>query len=456
MEAVIEDYKLIKEAGDKDLQHIPGHKGLPFVGRLPAMVKDLHGVIQKSYDEFGEVSLWSGGLLQQTGVMVLGPDNYQRIFLDPERNMSTEMGYQNSIGIFYGGGLLMRDFADHRLHRRVFQTAFKNNAMQGYAQIMNPIMERGLAQWHDQTDFQFFNNIKEMLLGVAAGVFFGVDDLGEETQKLNQAFIDVTEKGIMAVLKWKIPGMNYYKGWQGKYYMDRFIRELIPIRRAGDGTDCMSFVVKEKQDNGDYFSDRDLIQHLSFLLFAAHDTTTSALSHLVMFLGQNPDFQERIREECKALNKAHLDYEDLDRVPNLHNAFMESLRLHPSVSILNRRVIRECEFGGYTLPPGTNVYIPPHFNHRMPEWWDNPNQFDPDRFAPGREEHKRHSFNFIPFGGGAHKCIGMHFAIMNAKCFMHQFVLNYRFSTPPGYNPWMQTLPMPRPGDFLPLKLERV
>jgi cytochrome P450 len=63
---------------------------------------------------------------------------------------------------------------------------------------------------------------------------------------------------------------------------------------------------------------------------------------------------------------------------------------------------------------------------------------------------------FHPFGGGAHKCIGMHFAMMNVKCFMQQFMQKYRFETPPGYDPWMQIVPMPRPGDMLPLKLTRI
>ena len=100
--------------------------------------------------------------------------------------------------------------------------------------------------------------------------------------------------------------------------------------------------------------------------------------------------------------------------------------------------------------------MPPRFNHIMEKWWDEPLKFDPDRLGPERQEHKRHPFMFHPFGGGAHKCIGMHFAMMNAKLFLHQFMRKYSFETPPNYNPPMQLVPMPRPGDFLPLKLKRL
>jgi cytochrome P450 len=175
-----------------------------------------------------------------------------------------------------------------------------------------------------------------------------------------------------------------------------------------------------------------------------------------MLLGQNPQWQETLREECRALDKPYLEYEDLHSLPNLDNALMESLRLYPSVSMMARRTIRDSEIGGYFVPANTVLIMPPAFNHRMEAWWDDPLKFDPDRFGPQRQEHKRHSFSFVPFGGGIHKCIGMHFAQMNAKCFMYQFLSRYRFETPQGYQPKMQTVPMPRPADLLPLRLSRL
>ena len=455
MTAGAASYIAEKDTTLKSLRHIPGEDGWPLVGRMPEMVRDFNGMIHRSYEQYGEVSR-SGSGLMSSGLLVMGPDNCKRIFLDTERNFSAQMGYAKSIGVFYGGGLLMRDFEDHRFQRRAFQSAFKNDAMKGYAELMNPIMERGLEGWGSTPNFLFFPQIKTMLLSVAAKVFFGVDDLGNAAQKLNQAFLDVAEKGIMSIIKLKIPGLAYYKGWQAKDYMDEFIGKLIPARRAGEGKDFMSYVCKVTKEDGSFFSDRELMQHLSFLMFAAHDTTTSALSHLVMLLGQHPDIQENLRQECRSLNKEYLDYDDLEKLPNLENAFFESLRLYPSVSMTTRRTIRECEIGGYRVPGNTVMMIPPQFNHTMAEWWDEPKKFDPDRFGPARQEQKRHAFSFMPFGGGAHKCIGMHFAIMNAKCFMHQFLQHYKFSTPANYNPHMQAVPMPRPSDFLPLTLEKI
>jgi cytochrome P450 len=100
--------------------------------------------------------------------------------------------------------------------------------------------------------------------------------------------------------------------------------------------------------------------------------------------------------------------------------------------------------------------MPLLYNYRDPKWWTNPDQFDPDRFSTQRAEHKNHSFAFTAFGGGAHKCIGMHFAKAQIKCFLHQFLLTYRFTVSEGYNPKLMMIPMPKPKDDLPLILERI
>ncbi len=449
------NYLAERDTPMKGIRHIPGENGWPILGKLPAMVKDLNGLLHHYHQNYGDVVRHDIGV-SMSGVVLLGPDHYKRILLDTEKNFSAQAGYAKTIGVFYGGGLLMRDSDDHRFNRRAFQVAFKTDAMRGYADLMNPIIERTLSQWKESSEFLFFPNVKQLLLAIASKVFFGVDDLGDDAQKLNQAFIDVVERGIMAVIRLRVPGLNYHRAWQSKAFMDEFITSLIDERRAGSGTDLMSHAVKVRSEEGEYFSDRDLVQHLSFLLFAAHDTTTSALSHLVMQLALNTDIQEQLREESRVLNKSQIDYDDLEKLTGLDQAFHEAIRLHPSVPLMQRRTIAECDFGGHRIPANTLLFVPPQFSHTMGEWWDDPMKFDPDRFSPERSEQKRHSHSYVAFGGGAHKCIGMHFAIMNAKCFLHQFLLRYRFSVPEGYCPKMQTLPLPKPGDDLPIELSRI
>jgi len=449
------DYTRQPNADTAALTHLPGDYGTPVLGAIPALFRDFYGAIEKRHQKYGAVSKINLGF--KPGVLVLGPDLFKQILLDPERNFSNRMGYDHVTGEWFGGGIMFRDFDEHRIHRRVFQTAFKSDAMRGYVPMMNGLMQQHLAHWGEVADFRFVPHIQALLMAIGARVFYGVEDLdGKAAQKMGEAFLKVINRGMRSLVKINCPPLSFYYGQQGKKYIVDYIGSRITERRAADGKDFMSYLVKEKKDDGEYLTDQELIAHLSFLFFAAYDTTTTALSHLMMHLALDPDLQERLRKQSLALGKPLADFDDLDQLTEIDHAFHESLRLYPSASIFMRRSLRACELGGKKIPANTILFLVPMFNHRMEQWWDNPQKFDPDRFAKGREEHKRHPFSYAPFGGGAHKCIGMNFAQLNAKLFMHQLLLKYRFRVPAGYTAKSQTLPLPKPAKDLPLFFERI
>lgn len=438
-----------------DLDHIPGSYGaLPYIGNTLELFKDLLGFVDKCYQEHGEISkICIGGV---KGLLILGPDNFQQVYLDKDKNFSAQMGYEYSLANFYRGALLLRDFDDHKFHRRLFQTAFKTEPMRGYVDILNPMLKASMDSWEGQTDFRFFPAIKKTLLEVGARIFIGVEELGPEMDKLNEAFLNISDKGLMSLIKLDIPGLKFHKGKQGERYLRQYFTEAIPERRAGNGKDMLSFMAKEKMDDGEFYPVDDLIPQASFLLFAAHDTTTSTLNQMLLFTAQNPEWQERLREESRALGKAQLGYEDLDEMKGLELVFRETLRMSPSVPLMTRRSINDCEIGGHRVPANTQLYIVPIYNHYMEQYWTNPYTFDPERFSPERDEQKSHSFAYMPFGGGAHKCIGMHFASMLVKCFMHQFLLKYEYSLPENYSPKRESFPLPKTADGLKLILKPI
>lgn len=436
------------------LEHIPGSYGWPYLGKVLELLDDAFGYVEKNYKEHGEV--FKTKVAGLPGVMVLGPDNHQKIYLDRDKCFSAQMGYDTSLAHFWPGGVLMRDHDEHKIQRRMFQTAFKKEQMQSYISIMNPIFEDEIKEWGKTTDFLFFPTIKQVLLNVGASVFIGVKEYGEEMEKMNKAFLNMTEDGLMGLVKWDVPGFKYHKGMNGARYLDRYFANLIPQRRSGNGKDMLSFMAKEKQDDGEYFPISDITKQASFLLFAAHDTTTSTLTHILLYTALNPEWQEKLREEAQALGRSSLEYDDLDNMTLMDYVFKETLRLTPSLPLMQRRTTKECEIGGYQIPADTIIFIPTTFNHYRPEIWSNPNLFDPLRFAPGREEHKGHAYAFMPFGGGAHKCIGMHFASMLVKTFMHQLLLEYEWTLPEGYSPKMESFPLPKTSDGLPIKLNKI
>lgn len=446
------DYRQLKN--NHGLKHIPGSFGAPVIGHTFALVKDLYGTIDKQYQQYGKISRF--GLAGFKGVLLIGPDLFKEVYLDKDRNFSAEMGYMGSLGRYYKGALLLRDHEEHRFQRRMMQSAFKNDAMKGYIDTMGPMIADAVEHWDDQSkEMLFFPAIKQTLLDVAAKIFVGLDKDDKRATEMNDDFTDVAN-GLMGIITKEIPGTKHYKAKKAERHMKAFFENLIDERRAGDGIDTFSYFTREKTEDGEYFSNEDITAHMSFLLFAAHDTTTSALSHLLYYLGQDMEAQQRLREEAESIGKDFLEYDDLDKMPLAEVAVKEALRLHPSVMMMQRRTINDCELGGYHIPANTILFMTPMHTQRMEEYWDNPHKFDIDRWLEPRMEHKRHSFSFVGFGGGAHKCIGMHFALMQTKNFLHQFLRRYEFKLDPKASDNFQTVPLPKPLDDLPIVLKRI
>ena len=172
---------------------------------------------------------------------------------------------------------------------------------------------------------------------------------------------------------------------------------------------------------------------------------------MVWLLIDNPAWQERLRAEVAALGLARgepLPFEKLEAMPLTEMAFKEAMRINPPVPSIPRRVLRDFEFGGFRIPAGVNININPLYTHHMPEIWPDPAHFDPMRFTD-EAQRGRHRFAWVPFSGGAHMCIGLHFAYMQAKCFTRHLLQAVTVSAEPGYKPAWQMWPIPKPKDGL-------
>jgi cytochrome P450 len=136
-------------------------------------------------------------------------------------------------------------------------------------------------------------------------------------------------------------------------------------------------------------------------------------------------------------------------------AFKESLRMIPPVPSIPRRALRDFTFEGYHIPAGTHVGINPAFTHAMPEYWPNPEIFDPMRFEPDQVR-TRHKYAWVPFGGGAHMCLGLHFAYMQIKLLMWHMLRHHEIMLPQGSGNKWQAWPIPQPKDGLPLEIRAI
>tara|TARA_A100001391_G_scaffold44134_1_gene25712 strand:- start:5024 stop:6373 length:1350 start_codon:yes stop_codon:yes gene_type:complete len=433
------------------LKPVPGDPGLPVIGNTLKSLRDPVGMLRARYDSYGPVS-WTS-LFGLRIVQMLGADANQFVLMNKGELFSNHGGWDFFIGPFFHRGIMLLDFEEHRWHRRIMQQAFTRPALQGYLQRMGPRIVDGLAAWPAQGPIQVLPRVKQLTLDLATDVFMG-SQLGPRAERINRAFVDTVRAGT-ALLRFPVPGLRWSRGLRGRRVLEQLFREEIPAKRASRGDDLFSALCHATTEDGHRFSDEDVVNHMIFLMMAAHDTTTITLSNLFYQLARNPQWQERLRQESLALNKEQLEHEDLERLEGITLAIKEALRLCAPVPSLPRRTVRDVEYQGHYIPAGTFVTVAPYFTHYMEEYWPDPERFDPERFSEARREDKVHPFAWVPFGGGAHKCIGLHFADMQVKAILHQVLLRWRWSVPEGYEMPVDTTSLPVPKDGLPVTLER-
>jgi len=444
----------INEKSNRDLSLIPGTYGYPLIGHTFDFLNDPLASTLRDYKTYGPVFRQS--LAFQRMVATVGPEMLEQITLDPDKVFSSRMGWGSLMGEYFAGSLMLMDFDEHRLQRRLMQTAFKTASMRGYIDSVNTITRDTINAWPTEQSLSFYPTIKALLLDIAAKVFLGAQ-LDEEGAELNKAFIDLAS-GTVGIIKKDWPGLLHRRGLNGRRVLEKYIWRSIDSKRQGDGTDMFSHFCHEKNQHGDYFGHQEITDHMIFLLFAAHDTTASALTMVMHLLARHQDWQEQLRDQILGSNIAELNYDQLGTIPLVDYTFNEVLRMYPPVVAVARRTIRPCEIAGHRLEAHTVVQTSILANHYLEKYWRNPFDFDPMRFAEGRQEHKQHAYLWAPFGGGAHKCIGLHFADMLFKCVLFQTLRQFRvkFVDEAQANKTIQYLPFPKPKDDLPLILGEV
>ena len=436
------------------LNPIMGDSGLPVVGHLIETFRNGPEFLLEVYRKYGPLHYAKTPALD--AVAALGPDATQAVFANKNKDYC-QKGWQPVIGPFFKRGLMLLDFEEHLYHRRIMQEAFTRTRLAGYVEHIDRVAAAVVADdWvTNDARFLFHPAVKELTLDIASVVFMGHEPGTDHdlVTKINQAFTITTRSGG-AIIRTPVPPFKWWRGLQARKTLEDYFTARVAERRDAEGTDMLTVLCHTTDDDGNSFTDEDVVNHMIFLMMAAHDTSTSTLTTMAYHLAANPYWQERCREESARLGDGPLDIDALEKLETLDLVINESLRLVTPLPFNVRRTVRDTELLGYYLPAGTNINLWPALNHRLPELWTDPEKFDPDRFAEPRAEHKRHRYAFAPFGGGAHKCIGMVFGQLEIKTIMHRLLRRYRLEPPhPDYRPRYDYAGMPVPIDGMPIVL---
>ncbi len=405
--------------------------------------------LDSQYAEFGPVVLQMGGPFRM--INLFGPDANRAVLLDREQIFSARKPWTQIMGRIFPNGLLLRDGSEHVHHRKLMHEAFTRPVLREYAERMGPRIASGIEDWGASGEsIGAFAAYKRLTLELAASIFVGMD-LGPATQKMNLAFEHMVAAS-MSRIRLRIPGLEFYRGLRGREFMLELLGAMLEKKHADQGPDMFSRFCRARSETGEALADSDVLDHMIFLMMAAHDTTTSTLCSLTYELAKHPEWQERAREESRALGETQPGYEALAGLDALTLAMNETLRRYPPLPVIPRVATADFEFGGYTIPANSMVIVSPIHTHHMADHWPEPYRWDPERFAAGRAEHERHTHVWIPFGGGPHMCLGRRFAETQVKLVMHQLLLRFRLEVPDGYTMPVQQAPISKPRDGLPVR----
>jgi cytochrome P450 len=235
----------------------------------------------------------------------------------------------------------------------------------------------------------------------------------------------------------------------GARELDQIIYKMLEERRQKplEQPDLLQLLLNTaSEEKNTVMSDRQIRDELVTTFVAGHETTAHALSWFWHVLSEHPDVEELLHQELdEVLGGAVPTVEHLSHLPYLHMVLQETLRLYSPSFSLARHAIADDEVGGYHIPQGSLIFLAPYFTHRHPDFWPEPDYFDPERFKPGT---RRHKFAYFPFGGGPRICIGNNFALMEMPLIIAVIAQRYRLRLVPGtrVEPWASLTMRPRYG----------
>ncbi len=366
-----------------------------------------------------------------------------------------------------GHGLLTADGQAWRRQRKAAAPAFLNSELMAAVPAMAAAAEALAKRWrargaryvrdveHDMTDVTFDV--------IAATVLGGCD---EATAELIKSSVDAylgpiawdLAFGILELPRW----LWYPRRGRQRRSAARIRTELgkiISSRRANAEAhdDLLARLMSARgAEDGAAMSEPELVDNLATFLVAGHETTAKALTWTLYLLARAPEWQERIRAEVAAVaGDRTITAGDLDRLAITEMVLKESMRLYPPAPVMSRQAAADGMLGGHAINRNALITIPIYAMHRHRLLWDDPDRFDPERFAPAASG-KLNRTQFMPFGFGPRTCIGSVFAMIEAKVLLATFVRAARFGWDGRHAPEPVSRVTLRPKGGMPLAVEPI
>ncbi|MCY1073512.1 cytochrome P450 [Archangium lansingense] len=441
----------------------PGHW---LWGHLPERASNPLGLYLNSRQRLGDVVRYRMGYIYVE--QLTHPDHVKHVLADANARYTKGTVFDKTRPLV-GNGLLTAEGDFWKRQRRLAQPAFHRERLAALGTSMTDTISEMLPAWERAADagtpLPVFQEMMRLTLTVVVRALFGVD-VAEHTRTVGDAFttaLEVTNERIISPLPYlpwlyRLPTRSNRAFRQAVDTLDGIVRGLISQRRAsGKQTEDLlgMLMAASDADTGDTFNDAQLRDEVMTLLLAGHETTATSLAWTFHLLEQHPEVEARLHEEVdEALGGRMPTVADLPKLRYVGCVFEEAMRLYPPIWAIPRVPVEDDVVDGFRIPKGDIVILVPYVTHRHPDFWPEPERFDPTRFFPENSK-DRPRWVYLPFGGGQRQCIGNNFAMMEAQLILTLVAQRFRLRGVPG----VPVVPEPhvslRPRGPMPMRVER-
>lgn len=440
---------------------IPGARPFPLLGHLPRVLQFLADPIAmlRSLRRFGDVAAVAEG--SPALVCVFGAERNREVLSDPTGFRHDEdfirgregspLGRMKKVVIAING-------EEHKRHRRLMMPAFSRAALDGYAQDIVRVTEAMVERWPFGGTADLDVLLRELALCVAVRTLFGLDALAGATElgELGADFVVALASPLAIVAPYDLPGTPYRRAMRlAGRLMEQLERLVAEKRRRTEAEhDALALLLRAVDDDGQRFTDGELLAETVTLFIAGHETTAKALTWTMFLLERHPEVLAGVEDEISSvLGGRSVTPADIPRMPLVDRVLKESMRILAPVPLLFLRVASApMPLGRFTLPEGANVVVSPYATHHDPELYP-----DPTRFLPSRWETLEPSVvEYLPFGAGPRACAGALFAQQALRLMLPTLLQRTRIAVRRGarIDRWTRAnILMPRHG--IPVLVER-
>lgn len=429
----------------------PGGRGLPVLGETLEFLRGPRAFLERRKARFGAV--FTSRVLGMRLVTLSGLEANRWIFSNEDKVLRNR--WSAAIRRLLGAdSLSLLGGEAHRARRRVLAPHFRRTGLEPLVEPIAGVTREHLRRWAEAGgETVAVDRLRRLAFEIAARYIFG-EIARLDLSRLSADFHDWTQ-GMFVPVAVALPGTAFGRAMAARKRLFAAIQAEVERRAAGSarGPDVLSTLLDVRDENDQLLPRGAIVDDLQLLMFAGHDTTVTALTNIMLHLGQHPEVLARARAEQDAVRDEPLTVDRLRAMPWLEAVIRESMRVVPPVGGAFRELTQDVEYGGFRLEKGWAVSMSPGLAHGDESVWTDPQRFDPERWMPERAEQEKHPFAYIPFGGGPRKCLGEHFATLEMQIVLTLLLRGYEWEMVEEQDLSPILFPFPRPRSGLRVRL---